>query len=96
MRERDCELWEFKKAGIIEVDGYEGLNDACKVLNTYDLVVGKRVLIITDGGGVGVNIADDCEEYNKSIIICSPGGECTRRMTEHFEEEKGLPVFFIP
>jgi len=167
----------FKKAGIIEVDGYEGLKDACKVLNTYDLVSGKRVLIITDGGGVGVSMADACEDlglevtgiteatrkrlsvklpgftatgnpidltssvtdehyvialeeglrdeydivivtvlwgpseiterlvdklkvirdrYNKPILICSPGGKFTRRMAKHFEEKKGLPVFFTP
>jgi len=166
----------FKKAGIIEVDGYEGLKDACKVLNTYDLVAGKRVLIVTDGGGVGVSIVDACEDlglevpglteetrkrlnaklpgfsatgnpidltgsvtnedyvialeeglreeydivivtvlwgppeitegvvdklkevrdrYNKPIIICSPGGEFTRRMTKLFKE-KGMPVFFTP
>ena len=166
----------FKKAGIIEVDGYEGLKDACKVLNTYELVEGKRVLIVTDGGGVGVSIADACEDlglevrelteetrkrlssklpgfsatgnpidltgsvtdedyvialeeglreeydivivavlwgppeiterlveklkevrdtYNKPMIVCSPGGEFTRRMAKHFEE-KGMPVFYTP
>ena len=166
----------FKKAGIIEVDGYEGLKDACKVLNTYGLVEGKRVLIVTDGGGVGVSIADACEDlglevtglteetrkrlssklpgfsatgnpidltgsvtdedyvialeeglreeydivivavlwgppeiterlvdklkevrgtYNKPMIVCSPGGEFTRRMAKHFEE-KGMPVFYTP
>jgi acetyl-CoA synthetase (ADP-forming) len=166
----------FKKAGIIEVEGYEGLKDACKVLNSYGLVAGKRVLIITDGGGVGVSMADACEDlgldvrelseetrkrlsaklpgfsatgnpidltgsvtdddyvialeaglgeeydivivavlwgppkitegvvdklkevrdrYNKPIIICSPGGEFTRRMTKLFKE-KGMPVFFTP
>ena len=167
----------FKKAGIIEVDGYEGLKDACKVLNSYDLVAGKKVLIITDGGGVAVTMADACEDlglevtslteetrkrlsaklpgytatgnpidltssvtdedyvialeeglrdeydivivivlwgppeiterlvdklkelrdrYNKPILICSPGGKFTRRMAKHFEEKKGLPVFFTP
>ncbi|KAF5438078.1 Acyl-CoA synthetase (NDP forming), partial [Candidatus Methanophagaceae archaeon] len=57
----------FKKAGIIEVDGYEGLKDACKVLNTYDLVAGKRVLIVTDGGGVAVTMADACEDLGLEI-----------------------------
>ncbi|NQE06622.1 Acetate--CoA ligase [ADP-forming] I [ANME-1 cluster archaeon GoMg1] len=166
----------FKKAGIIEVDGYEGLKDACKVLNTYGLVEGKKVLIVTDGGGVGISIADTCEDlglevtglteetrkrlssklpgfsatgnpidltgsvtdedyvialeaglreeydivivavlwgppeiterlvdklkevrdtYNKPMIVCSPGGEFTRRMAKHFEE-KGMPVFYTP
>ncbi|AKB57994.1 acetate--CoA ligase family protein [Methanosarcina barkeri] len=52
----------FRKAGIIEVESYEALKDACKVLNRYPLVKGKRVLIITDGGGIGISIADACEE----------------------------------
>lgn len=57
----------FKKAGIIEVNGYEGLKDAIKVLNTYELVAGKRVLIVTDGGGVGVSIADACEDLGLEV-----------------------------
>jgi acetyl-CoA synthetase (ADP-forming) len=57
----------FKKAGIIEVDGYEGLKDACKVLNTYALVDGKKVLIVTNGGGVGVSMADACEELGLDV-----------------------------
>ncbi|WP_319506343.1 CoA-binding protein [uncultured Methanolobus sp.] len=166
----------FKKAGIIEVDGYEGLKDACKVLDAYDMVDGKNVLIITDGGGIGVSMADACEElglevkrltddlrkglsprlptfsstdnpidltasatdeayfaaleegflngydiaivtvlwgpptltagvvdrineamnsYNKPVIICSPGGEFTRKMAKLFEG-KGMPVFSTP
>jgi len=52
----------FRKAGIIEVASYEELKDACKVLNRFPLVRGKRVLIITDGGGIGISIADACEE----------------------------------
>jgi acetyl-CoA synthetase (ADP-forming) len=51
----------FKKAGIVEVEGYEGMKDAAKVLSTYQRVAGNRVLIITDGGGVGVSMADACE-----------------------------------
>ena len=52
----------FRKAGIIEVESYEELKDACKALNRYPLAKGKRVLIITDGGGIGISIADACEE----------------------------------
>ena len=57
----------FKKAGVVEVNGYEGLKDACKVLNTYDLVEGNRVLIVTDGGGVGVSMADACEDLGLEV-----------------------------
>ncbi len=57
----------FRKAGIIEVTSYEELKDACKVLNRYPLVKGKRVLIITDGGGIGISIADACEEAGLKV-----------------------------
>jgi acyl-CoA synthetase (NDP forming) len=58
----------FKKAGIIEVNGYEGFKDACRVLNIHSQVKGKKVLIITDGGGIGVNIADACEDYGLNVV----------------------------
>lgn len=51
----------FRKAGIIEVDGYEGLKDACRAFNIYPLAKGKKVLIVSDGGGTGVALADACE-----------------------------------
>jgi len=50
----------FKKAGIIEVSGYEEFLDACKAVSVFPRVRGNRVMIITDGGGVGVSIADEC------------------------------------
>ncbi len=36
-------------------------------MNTYDLVEGKRVLIVTDGGGVGISIADACEDLGLKV-----------------------------
>ncbi|HIH75641.1 MAG TPA: acetate--CoA ligase family protein [Methanosarcina sp.] len=57
----------FRKAGIIEVSSYEELKDACKVLNRYSPVEGKRVLIVTDGGGIGISIADACEEAGLKV-----------------------------
>jgi acyl-CoA synthetase (NDP forming) len=57
----------FRKAGVIEVASYEELKDACKVLNRYSPVGGKNVLIITDGGGIGISIADSCEEAGLEV-----------------------------
>jgi acetyl-CoA synthetase (ADP-forming) len=57
----------FRKTGIIEVADYEELKDACKVMNRYSPVEGKRVLIITDGGGIGISIADACEEAGLKV-----------------------------
>ncbi|MBI3599147.1 MAG: acetate--CoA ligase family protein [Nitrospinae bacterium] len=57
----------FKKAGVTEIDGYEGLKDACRIFNVYGLIKGKKVLIITDGGGIGVRIADACENSGLEV-----------------------------
>ncbi|HBO83535.1 MAG TPA: CoA-binding protein [Deltaproteobacteria bacterium] len=75
----------FKKAGIIEVSGYDELLDACKVFSMQrpanlspvsstgqalqDLSRdGKKVFILTDGGGVGVSLTDLCIEMGLDVI----------------------------
>jgi acyl-CoA synthetase (NDP forming) len=75
----------FRKAGIIEVASYEELKDACKVLNRYSLVGGKRVFIITDGGGIGISIADSCEEAGLEVP------ELSREVVSRLKEK--LPAF---
>jgi len=68
----------FKKAGVIELSGYEEFICACRVFGgitpfgglsplrggmaARDITppAGNRVMIITDGGGMGVGIADEC------------------------------------
>ncbi len=48
----------FRKSGITEVSGYEELIEGCRALSLQKPSKGTRVMIITDGGGMGVNIAD--------------------------------------
>lgn len=50
----------FRKAGVTELDGYEEFQAACKAFGLQGRAGGKRVMIITDGGGMGVGIADAC------------------------------------
>lgn len=50
----------FKKAGIIELEGYEDFLAGCKAFGRKLPLSGNRVMIITDGGGIGVSIADAC------------------------------------
>ncbi|HBG46993.1 MAG TPA: CoA-binding protein [Deltaproteobacteria bacterium] len=51
----------FRKAGVIELNGYEEFLAACKAFGLQGRAKGNRVIIITDGGGVGVGIADACQ-----------------------------------
>jgi len=50
----------FRKAGVIELDGYEDFIVGCKALGTGVRAGGGRVMIVTDGGGMGVGAADAC------------------------------------
>lgn len=63
----------FKKAGIIEVKSYSEFLDACKILSKHQTTDGKRVLIITDGGGMGVSVADVCDEMGLEVNEPSDG-----------------------
>lgn len=57
----------FKKAGIIELDGYEDFINGCKALGMQLEAQGNRVMIITDGGGMGVGIADACNSLGLEV-----------------------------
>jgi len=50
----------FRKARVIELDGYDDFITGCKALGMGAASSGNRVMIITDGGGMGVSIADAC------------------------------------
>jgi acyl-CoA synthetase (NDP forming) len=56
----------FRKAGVIEINGYEEFIAGCKALGMRASPGirrgGNKVMIITDGGGMGVSIADACAE----------------------------------
>ncbi len=57
----------FKKAGIIELHGYDDFLVACKVLGSEAPARGRRVMIITDGGGMGVTLADECVDLGLEV-----------------------------
>ncbi len=57
----------FRKAGIIEVTGYGEFLDACRLLTRLKKSGGKRVLILTDGGGMGASVADACADHGLDV-----------------------------
>lgn len=67
----------FKKAGVIELGGYEDFLLACRVLGeNKESSRGRRVMVITDGGGIGVAIADECADLGLDVV---PLGESVVR-----------------
>jgi acyl-CoA synthetase (NDP forming) len=81
----------FKKAGIIELRGYEDFLSGCKALGMQTPARGAmgargtRVMIITDGGGIGVSIADACSDEGLDVT------PLTNTMAA--EVENALPPF---
>ncbi len=51
-----------KQTGLIEVDGLETLINGLHTLATAQIPKGNRVLILSNGGGMGVLLADICEK----------------------------------
>lgn len=56
----DTAIWRgvFRQAGIVEVASGQELLDAARALDGQPLPAGPRVAIITNSGGVGVELAD--------------------------------------
>ena len=52
----------FRQAGLIEAATTQEIMDCTKALATYPIPRGKRVAILTRGGGWGVITSDACEE----------------------------------
>ncbi len=50
----------FKQAGIIRVDTLEELFDVANLLSHHSIPSGRRVAILTNGGGLGILAADAC------------------------------------
>lgn len=62
----------FVKSGIIEANGLEEFIDGVKALTMQPPPKGNRILIVTNGGGFGVIVADHCSENGLEISPPSP------------------------
>ncbi|MFW9833327.1 MAG: CoA-binding protein, partial [Candidatus Thorarchaeota archaeon] len=75
----------YKQAGIIRPDNFEEMFDMAKALAMQPPAKGNRVLMVTNGGGLGVMTTDALEEAE--LNIPSPSSE----LTEKFHER--LPAY---
>lgn len=75
-----------EKAGLIEVQGLEEFMVALQILSAQVPPRGKRVLVVSNGGGMGVFLTDLCERYGLQIPKPSP--------PQHTILKKALPDYF--
>lgn len=75
----------FKQAGIIRADNFEQMFDMAKALAMQPPARGDRVLMVTNGGGLGVMTTDALERLGLNIPCPSP------ELEERFRER--LPAY---
>ncbi len=57
----------FKKAGIIRVDTLEDLFNLVLAFEDAPIPKGRKIMIVTNGGGPGILVADACEKLNLEL-----------------------------
>ncbi len=57
----------FKQTGIVEAKNWEELFDFCKAFSMQPLPTGKKLFIITNGGGFGVLATDEAVRQNLQL-----------------------------
>ena len=62
----------FRQAGIIRVDSIEELFDVATLLSSQPLPGGKKLVIVTNGGGPGILAADASEQQGLTLPEFSP------------------------
>ncbi len=70
----------YKQAGIIRADNFEQMFDMAKALAMQPPAKGDRVLMVTNGGGLGVMTTDALEALN--LAIPHPSEELDKRFEE--------------
>ncbi len=70
----------YKQSGIIRVDNFEHMFDMAKALAMQPPAKGDRVLMITNGGGLGVMTTDALEAIG--LAIPSPSEELKKKFHE--------------
>ena len=65
----------FHQAGVIQADSLEDLADVAVLLSRQPLPKGRRVAVLTNGGGLGILCADACEAVGLEL---PPPSEETR------------------
>ncbi len=85
----------FKQSGVIRTDTLAELLDVASLLSSQPLPEGRRVGILTNGGGLGIMCADACEAAG--LTVPELPAEVRASLREHLPPEAALsnPVDMI-
>lgn len=57
----------MRQCGVLRAESVQEAFNLCKFLSTTSLPKGENVVIVTNGGGIGVLATDACEKYNVTL-----------------------------
>ena len=69
----------LREYGIMEAPDYDSLMDAAKALSFQSISTGKRLCIITNGGGSGVLASDECMKHGLELVPLPEKSSCELR-----------------
>jgi acetyl coenzyme A synthetase (ADP forming)-like protein len=85
----------FRQAGVIRVDTMEQLFDTAQVLVNQPLPPGRRVAIVSNGGGPGILAADACEGAGLEVPELSAATQAELRTFVSPDASVGNPVDLV-
>lgn len=85
----------FRRAGMLRVDTLRDLFDAAETLDSGLRVHGDRLVILTNGGGLGVIAADALERHGGQLALLSPETLATLDKVLPASWSRGNPVDII-
>jgi acyl-CoA synthetase (NDP forming) len=80
----------FKQVGILRARNMEGFFDMAKALALQTPATGRNIAIVTDAGGPGIMVADECEALGLNVERFSSE---TLLKFETLKEEGNIPPF---
>lgn len=85
----------FRQAGVIRVDTMEQLFDTAQVLVNQPLPPGRRVAIVSNGGGPGILAADACEDAGLEVPELAAATQVALRTFVSPDASVGNPVDLV-
>ncbi|MHB8220860.1 MAG: bifunctional acetate--CoA ligase family protein/GNAT family N-acetyltransferase [Acidimicrobiales bacterium] len=85
----------FHQAGVIRADSLQEMFDVGVVLSTGAVPGGRRVAVVTNGGGPGILVADACEAAGLLVPVLSEATQAALRSGLPAEAAVGNPVDMV-
>ncbi|HUY47774.1 MAG TPA: GNAT family N-acetyltransferase [Streptosporangiaceae bacterium] len=82
----------FRQAGVIRAGTLEEMFDVAAVVSVQPAPAGRRVAVLTNGGGPGILVADACEAAGLLVPVLSEGTQAALRAGLPPQAAAGNPV----